>query len=93
MINNYVKMALRNVRKNKVYSFINILGLTIGIAAWPVAYILMNKWLQDFSYKIKLNFETFILSGFIILFIAIATISVQIIKTAKANPIKSLKYE
>ena len=64
-----------------------------NIIAWPVAYILMNRWLQDFAYKIRLNFETFILSGFIILFIAIATISVQIIKTAKANPIKSLKYE
>ena len=64
-----------------------------NLIAWPIAYILMNKWLQDFAYRIKINFETFFLSGFIILFIAIATICLQIIKTARANPIESLKYE
>jgi putative ABC transport system permease protein len=53
----------------------------------------MNKWLQDFAYRIEIGWWVFILSGGIALLIALATISFQAIKAAIANPIDSLRYE
>jgi putative ABC transport system permease protein len=64
-----------------------------NVVAWPVAYFFMNKWLEDFAYRIEINWWMFVLSGVIALVIAIATISFQAIKAATANPIEVLKYE
>ncbi|MBN2424797.1 MAG: ABC transporter permease [Calditrichaceae bacterium] len=64
-----------------------------NIIAWPIAYFFMNKWLQDFTYKIGISMWTFIISGGIALLIALATVSWQAIRAAMANPIKALKYE
>jgi len=64
-----------------------------NIIAVPVAYYFMNKWLQDFAYRININWWLFILAGFIALIIAFLTISVQAIRAATANPVDSLKYE
>jgi len=61
--------------------------------AWPVAYYTMNKWLEDFAYRIEISWWMFVLSGGIALIIALATVSVQAIKAATANPVESLKYE
>jgi putative ABC transport system permease protein len=69
------------------------LVLIANIFAWPAAYYFMNKWLQNFAYKIELNFWIFLLVGFATVLIAFFTISFQAIKSASANPIKSLKYE
>ena len=46
MIKNYIKIAVRNIRKNKVYSIINILGLTIGIAGFLLIYLFINNELS-----------------------------------------------
>lgn len=67
--------------------------LLANIVAWPVAYYFMNKWLQDFAYRINLTVWPFLLSGMIVLCIAIITVSYQSIKAALANPVESLKYE
>ena len=67
--------------------------LIANIIAWPVAYYLMNKWLQDFAYRIDITWWVFVLSGGIALLIALATVSFQAIKAANANPIESLRYE
>jgi putative ABC transport system permease protein len=64
-----------------------------NIAALPVAYYFMNKWLQDFAYRIDISWWVFIVSGVIALLIALATVSLQAIKAAVADPVKSLKYE
>ncbi len=61
--------------------------------AWPVSYIFMNKWLQSFAYRTNLGVSVFIISAAISLLIAIITVSSQTIKTARANPVKTLKYE
>jgi putative ABC transport system permease protein len=53
----------------------------------------MNKWLQNFAYKIDLSVWTFILSGLAALGIALLTVSYQTLKAATANPIEALKYE
>ncbi len=67
--------------------------LAANIIAFPVAYYFMNKWLQNFAYRIELSWWVFLVSGCIALLIAIATVSYQAIKAAIANPVESLKYE
>ena len=67
--------------------------LFANIIAWPIAYYLMNKWLEDFAYRINLTLWLFLFSGIIAFFIAVATVSYQSIKAAQANPVESLKYE
>jgi len=67
--------------------------LLANLAAWPAAYYFMNKWLQDFAYRIEISWWMFALSGGIALVIALATVSFQAIKAATANPVESLKYE
>jgi putative ABC transport system permease protein len=63
------------------------------IIAWPVAFYALNKWLQNFAYRIDLDIYIFVFAGLIALAIAILTISFQSIRVALANPVKSLKYE
>lgn len=67
--------------------------LLANIIAWPIAYYFMNKWLQDFVFRINITLWPFLYSGLIALLIALITVSYQSIKAALANPIESLKYE
>jgi putative ABC transport system permease protein len=64
-----------------------------NIVALPVSWYWMNKWLQDFAYRININWWAFVLSGGIALVIALATVSFQAVKAALANPVDSLRYE
>jgi len=63
------------------------------IIASPVSYYLLNIWLQDFAYRIDISIWFFIISGIIVLLVALATVSYHTIKAALANPVKSLRYE
>jgi putative ABC transport system permease protein len=63
------------------------------IIACPIAWFLMDKWLQGFAYKINLGVDIFILSALIALVIALATVTWQSLKSALENPIKALRYE
>jgi len=67
--------------------------LVANIIGWPVAYIVMNRWLQSFAYRVNIGLWMFALSAFLVFFIALITVSVQSIKTALANPVYSLRYE
>jgi putative ABC transport system permease protein len=67
--------------------------LLANVIAWPVAYYFVNKWLQNFVYRVDISWWVFVLSGGITLVIAFSTVSFQAIKAATANPVKSLKYE
>jgi putative ABC transport system permease protein len=63
------------------------------IIATPLAYLIMNKWLQDFAYRININWEIFLIAGLTALSIALITVSFQSIKAAIANPVESLRTE
>ena len=63
------------------------------VIATPIAWLAMSKWLQDFAYRTSIAWWIFALSGFIALSIAFITVSVQAIKAAMANPVKSLRTE
>jgi putative ABC transport system permease protein len=63
------------------------------VAASPVAWIAMNKWLQNFAYRIDITWWMFLIAGIIAIVIAVSTISFQAIKAAIANPVKNLRSE
>jgi putative ABC transport system permease protein len=64
-----------------------------AVIACPVAWFAMNKWLQDFAYRIDIQWWVFIAAAFLAAFIALATVTFQAIKAATANPVKSLRTE
>jgi putative ABC transport system permease protein len=67
--------------------------LAANVLAWPVAYYLMHNWLQNFAYRISLEWFVFLASGFLTLFIAAFAFIFQALKAAFANPVDSLRYE
>ena len=72
--------------------FITLVIIALLIAS-PIAYLLMSRWLQDFTYRIDIDWWVFALAGLIAVAIAILTVSYQAIKSALMNPVKSLKTE
>jgi putative ABC transport system permease protein len=59
----------------------------------PIAWYIMNKWLQNFAYRVELAWWMFLVAGILVLIIALLTVSVQSIKAAIVNPIKNLRME
>jgi len=74
------------------WDFSKLIVLSILIAS-PIAFIMMNSWLQSFAFAIELGIGMFIWSGMIALSIALAAISYQAIKTARTDPVHALRYE
>ncbi len=72
--------------------FVKLVGISIIIAS-PVAWFVMNKWLQNFAYRISLSWWVFLASGLLALLIAVVTISFHAIRAAMANPVDSLRSE
>ncbi|HEY5465013.1 MAG TPA: ABC transporter permease [Hanamia sp.] len=72
--------------------FLILVGVAIIIAS-PLAWYIMNNWLQDFAYRININWRMFFAAGVITILIALITISFQAIKAAVANPVESLRSE
>jgi putative ABC transport system permease protein len=75
---------------SKEYIFLIAVCLVVSV---PVTWYMMKNWLSTFEYRVGISADVFILAGAISLFIALATISFQTLKTVWTNPIKSLKYE
>ncbi|HYJ62213.1 MAG TPA: ABC transporter permease, partial [Parafilimonas sp.] len=72
--------------------FILLVVIAIIIAS-PLAWLLTNKWLEDFAYRININGWIFLIAGISAVLIALTTVSFQAIKAAIANPVKSLRTE
>jgi putative ABC transport system permease protein len=72
--------------------FVRLVLVAIAVAT-PLAYFAMNRWLQDFAYRINISWWVFALAGGMALVIALLTVSTQAIKAALANPVDSLRYE
>ena len=72
--------------------FIRLVAVAIIIAT-PLAWWVMNKWLQNFAYRINIRWWIFFIAGALALIIALLTVSYQAIKAAVANPVKSLRTE
>ncbi|HYC29587.1 MAG TPA: hypothetical protein VEB42_12230, partial [Chitinophagaceae bacterium] len=63
------------------------------VIASPVAYFAISRWLQNFTYKIPVEWWVFVVAGLLTVLIAFVTISLQAVKTAMANPVKNLRTE
>ena len=94
------EIGIRKVLGATVSNIINMLSLNflklVGIAAliaFPIAWFVMNKWLQDFTYRVNISWWVFLAGGISALVVALFTISFQAIKAAIANPVKSLRTE
>jgi ABC-type antimicrobial peptide transport system permease subunit len=72
--------------------FIRLVLIAIIIAS-PIAWYMMNAWLQDFAYRIQIQWWVFVLAGIVAVLIALITLSFQSIRAALKNPVKSLKTE
>lgn len=72
--------------------FIKLVFISILIAT-PLAWFVMNKWLQDFAYRVNIQWYILALAGLTAVLIAFITVSFQSIKAAMANPVKSLRSE
>jgi putative ABC transport system permease protein len=72
--------------------FLKLVLIAVVIAT-PVAYLILNRWLEDFAYRVNINPLVFVIAALTTFLIALSTIAYQAIKAANANPVKSLRYE
>ncbi len=72
--------------------FLKLVGVAI-LVSLPLGWYAMNKWLEDFSYRIEIGWSVFVLAAFLAVVISVLTVSYQSIKAAIVNPIKSLRTE
>ena len=94
------EVGIRKVLGASLYSIVKLLSkeftklvLISSVAAIPLSYFIMEKWLLNFAFKISVGFEIILLAIISILAIAIATVSFQTIKVSLLNPAKILKDE
>jgi putative ABC transport system permease protein len=69
------------------------LVLIANLVAWPVAFYAMHKWLQNFYYRVGIQWDVFVLSALAVMIIASVTISFQSVKAALTNPVNTLRCE
>jgi putative ABC transport system permease protein len=84
--------SVANIAGMLSMDFLKLVTIAILIAT-PAAWYLMNKWLQDFAYRINMQWWMFVAAGLLAILIAFATISYQAVKAALMNPVKSLRSE
>ena len=72
--------------------FLKLVGVAI-VVSLPLGWFIMNKWLEDFTYRIEIGWWVFALAALMALTVAILTVSYQSVKAAIANPVKSLRTE
>jgi putative ABC transport system permease protein len=96
----YKEIGIRKVFGASINSIVfklsrNFLKLVLisNLIAWPVAYLLMNKWLENFAYKEGIALWIFLFAALLSLGIAFITVSIQSYRAANTNPAESLQNE
>jgi putative ABC transport system permease protein len=84
--------SVTRIVKNLNKSFLKWV-LIANLIAWPIAWFAMNRWLENFAYRIGLSWWMFVLAAVLAVFIALLTVSFQTVKAALKNPIDSIRYE
>ena len=94
------EIGIRKVMGASVAAILNLLSkdflrlvLMSFIIASPIAWYFMHKWLESFAYRVGIGWWVFVLAGVLAFVIAILTITLQALKAAMANPVKSLRTE
>lgn len=94
------EIGIRKVLGASVQSILTLLSwdfirlvLIASVVALPIAYFFMQKWLNNYAFRIEIGWWLMLIPVVIVLFIALFTVSFQTIKAALTNPVKSLRYE
>jgi putative ABC transport system permease protein len=94
------EIGIRKVNGARVFEVLTMLNkdfikwvLIAFIIACPIAWYVMNKWLQNFAYKTELSWWVFVAAGAVAVVVALITVSVQSYKAASRNPVEALRYE
>ena len=94
------EIGIRKVLGARVGSIVRLLSKDFlklvaiaAIIAFPVAWFAMDKWLQDFAYRISIPWWAFLVAGIVSALVAFLTIGFQAVKAATANPVKNLRTE
>ncbi len=94
------EIGIRKVLGAGVFGLVNTLSidflklvLVANLLGWPLAYYLMDMWLQNFAYSSGISWHIFAITGFGALIIAFASVAFHAIKTAAMNPVTSIRYE
>jgi putative ABC transport system permease protein len=70
-----------------------ILILISNAVAWPLAYIIIKKYLNNFPYRIDIRIHYFLLAGALSVLISVLTLSYNTLRSALKDPVESLRYE
>ncbi|SEL52451.1 ABC transporter permease [Parapedobacter koreensis] len=84
--------TVTNIIRLLVTDFVKLIAIAVLIAS-PIAWWVMNKWLEDFAYRIDVQWWMFGLAGLAAVAIALLTVGWQAVKAALANPVESLRDE
>lgn len=94
------EMGIRKVLGAGIFDIVKLttrsymaLILIASVIAVPFAWYYMNKWLQDFAYRISLSWWMFGIAGLVVLGLSLLTVCIQTVKAARANPVKNLRTE
>ncbi|MBD0288883.1 MAG: FtsX-like permease family protein, partial [Flavisolibacter sp.] len=96
----FKEIGIRKVLGATVTNIVSLLAkdflwlvLIAFVIAAPAGWYFMHRWLQDFAYRIQIQWWIFVVAGIAALTVALLTISIQAIKAALANPVKNLRTE
>ena len=84
--------SLSNIVKLLTREFTTLI-LISNLIAWPVAYLIVRRWLQDYPYRISLGVGIFLIASVIAILIALFSTSIQAVKAALADPVEALRHE
>lgn len=94
------EVGIRKVLGASVYQIVSMLTKSMvklvmlaSAIAFPIAWFVSNKWLQNYAYKIDIGWTVFVIAGLAAISIALLTVSFQAVKAAVVNPVKSLRSE
>ena len=84
--------SVKSIFQLLTQNFVKLILVSFVIAV-PIAWYLMDKWLQDYEYKTDLTWEVFVIAGGLSVAIALLTISYQAIRAALVSPVNNLRTE
>lgn len=84
--------TVSNITAMLSFGFLKLIMISM-VVAFPISWFLMQKWLQDYAYRISIPWWIFAVAAVVSIFIAFLTVSFQSIKAALTNPVKSLRNE
>ncbi len=75
---------------SKNFLWLLLLG---NLVAWPIGYLVMHRWLEDFAYRIDIGVGVFLVTGLVVLVLVLISVGGQALRASLANPVESLRYE